>query len=163
MGELARASRVALLLLLAVAAGGCSFGSPSTFTLNGASVDSTYICPAGANNAPYDLHANVDVRNGTSNGVTIDSVTAVMTLAAIKGGWLDRVGYKYMAEGVTFSPDRVGPGSAALVKVTIPSACTNGKSAGDGSTYGEYSVALTITTTSGRYAIDSKNRHRIVA
>jgi hypothetical protein len=163
MGGATRAARVALLLLVAGAAGGCSFGSPSTFTLNSASVDSTYTCPAGADKGPYDLHATIDVRNGTSSGVTITSVSAVMTLAAIKGGWLEPIGDKYKAERVTFSPAAVGAGSPASLKVTIPSACTNGKKVSDGSSYGEYSVALTVATSSGTYTIDSKNRHRIVA
>lgn len=163
MREAARAAKVALLLLLAGAAGNCSLGSPSTFTLNSASVDATYTCPAGTDKGPYDLHATIDVRNGTSSGVTITSVGAVMTLAAIKGGWLDPIGDKYKAEGVTFSPATVGAGSPASLKVTIPSACTNGKKVSDGSNYGEYSVALTVTTSSGTYTIDSKNRHRIVA
>jgi hypothetical protein len=163
MGEAARIAKVALFLLMAGAAGGCSIGSPSTFTVNSASVDATYTCPAGADKGPYDLHATIDVRNGTSSGVTIKSVGAVMTLAAIKGGWLDPIGDKYKAEGVTFSPSTVGAGSPASLKVTIPSACTNGKKVSDGSNYGEYAVALTVTTSSGTYTIDSKNRHRIVA
>lgn len=163
MGKAARAGKVALLLLLAGAAGGCSFGSPSTFAVDGASVDSSYVCPAGSDNVPYDLHATVDVRNGTSSGVTIKSVAAVMTLAVAKGGWLERVGDKYEAGGVTFAPATVGAGSPASLEVTIPSACTNGKTPSGGSSYGDYSVALKVTTSSGTYTIDSKNRHRIVA
>ena len=64
---------------------------------------------------------------------------------------------------MTFSPASIGAGSPASVNVTIPSACTNGKTASDGSSYGEYSVTLTVTTSTGTYTIDSKNRHRIVA
>ena len=85
------------------------------------------------------------------------------TLAAIKGGWLEPIGDKYKAEGVTFSPATVGAGIPASLKVTIPSACTNGKTSSDGSSYGEYSVTLTVTTSTGTYTIGSKNRHRIVA
>ena len=163
MGGAARAAKVGLLVLFAGAVGACSIGSPSTFTLNSASVDPEYACPAGTDKRPYALHATIEVRNGTSNGVAIKSTAAVLTLAAVKGGWLDHVGYKYKAEGVTFSPASIGAGSPASVNVTIPSACTNGKRASDGSSYGEYSVTLTVTTSSGRYTIDSKNRHRIVA
>ena len=76
----------------------------TTFTLNSASVDPEYACPAGTDKGPYALHATIEVRNGTSNGVAIKSTAAVLTLAAVKGGWLDHVGYKYKAEGVTFSP-----------------------------------------------------------
>ena len=163
MREVAGGAKVALLLLLVGAAGGCSLGSPSTFALNSASVDSSYICPAGSDNAPYDLHATVDLRNGTSSEVTIKSVAAVMTLAVVKGGWLERVGDKYEAGGVTVTPATVGAGSPASLNVTIPIACTNGKTPSGGSSYGEYSVALKVTTSSGTYTIESKNRHRIVA
>lgn len=155
--------RAAGLALLVLQTGGCAIGAPSTFTLNNASVDATYTCPAGAANAPYNLLATIDVRNGTSSRVTIKSVAAVMTLAAIKGGWLEPVGDKYQASGVTFSPDTVGAGSTASVKVTIPSACTNPKTPTAGAGYGEYSVALTVVTSSGTQTISSKNRHRIVA
>ena len=142
---------------------GCAIGAPSTFTLNSASVDGSYSCPLGAANAPYNLRATIEVRNGTSSTVTIKSVSAVMTLAAVKGGWLEPLGDKYQAGAVTFSPTTVGAGSAASLKVTIPSACTNGSTPRAGGSYGEYSVALVVTASSGSYTISSKNRHRIVA
>ena len=163
MAEISRAAKVALMLLVAGLAGGCSIGAPSTFTLNGASVDTTYTCPAGAANAPYFLVATIDVRNGTSSRVTIKSVAAVMTVAAVKGSWLERVGDTYEAGGVTFAPGTVGANSSASLKVVIPSACTNGKSPTAGSSYGEYSVALSVDTSSGTHTIESSNRHRIVA
>jgi hypothetical protein len=161
VGRIFRAAALGLLLL--VAAGGCAVGAPSTFTLASASVEATYLCPAGVTNAPYDVQATIDVRNGTSSRVTIKSVNAIMTLAAIKGGWLERVGDRYEASGVAFSPDTVGAGSAATLRVIIPSACTNGKTAAPGSSYGDYSVTLTVVTSSGTQTISSKNRHRIVA
>lgn len=141
----------------------CAVGSPPTFTLNSASVDSAYTCPVGTANAPYSLQAKIDVRNDTSSSVTIKSVAAVLTLAAVKGGWLEHVGDKYDASGVTYSPDVVGAGSSASLKVTIPSACTNGKTPSAGSSYGEYAVDLTVVTSSGTHTIASKNRHRIIA
>jgi len=49
------------------------------------------------------------------------------------------------------------------LKVTIPSACTNGNAPSAGASYGDYSVALVVTASSGTYTIESKNRHRIVA
>lgn len=163
MGQHSKAAEFGLILLLAGIAGGCAIGAPSTFTLNGASVDSTYTCPAGAADAPYFLIGTIDVRNGTSSNVTIRSVAAVMTLTAVKGSWLERVGDKYEASGVTYAPGTVGANSSASVKVVIPSACTSGKTPSAGASYGEYSVALTVATSSGTHTIESKNRHRIVA
>lgn len=160
--RISRAAKVGLLLVVGIS-GGCEIGPPAVFRLTSASVDATYTCPAGAANAPYDLHATIDVRNDTSNSVTIRSVEAVMTLAAVKGSWLEPVGDKYEATAVTVLPGTIGARSSASLKVTIPSACTNGKTASAGSSYGEYSVALTVATSSGTFTIESNNRHRIVA
>lgn len=149
-----------MILLVAC---GCAVGAPSTFTLNSASVDGSYACPLGAANTPYNLQATIDVRNGTSSTVTIKSVSAVMTLAAVKGGWLERLGDKYQAGAVTFSPTTVEAGSSTSLRVTIPSACTNGKAPAATAVYGDYSVALTVATSAGTQTISTRNRHRIVA
>lgn len=91
------------------------------------------------------------------------SVAVVLTLAAVKGGWLEHVGDKYDAGGVTVSPGAVGAGSSASLNVTIPSACTNGKVPSSGASYGDYSVAFTVATSAGTHTIVSSNRHRITA
>lgn len=163
MRDLPAAARTALTVLVTVIASGCSVGAPSTFSLNGASVDATYTCPTGSDNAPYSVHAAIDLRNGTSSGVAIKSVAVAMTLAEIKGSWLERVGDKYEASGVTFTPATVAAGSSTSLKLTVPSACTNGKSPTGGASYGDYSVALVVTTSSGTHTIATKNRHRIIA
>lgn len=163
MGEVSRLAKTAPLLLLIVIVSACSIGRPATFTLNSASVDDSYICPTSANDLAYTLHATIGVENGTSSTVTIRSVAVVMTLASIKGGWLEHVGDKYDASGVTVSADAVGAGSTALLKVSFPSTCTNGKVPSAGASYGEYSVAFTVVTSSGTHTILSQNRHRIVA
>jgi hypothetical protein len=105
----------------------------------------------------------IDMRNGTSSSVTVKSVSAVMTLVAVKGTWLEKIGDKYEASGVTFSIGALAAGGAASTQVTVPSSCTRGKTAGSEASYGEYSVAFTVTTTSGTYTIQSANHHRIVA
>jgi hypothetical protein len=163
MRELFARVQTALAVLVIVVASGCSVGAPSTVSLNSASVDSTYTCPTGADNAPYKFHGTIDLRNGTSSGVTIKSVAAAMTLESIKGSWLERIGDKYEASGVTFTPATVNAGSSSSLKVTIPSACTNGKTPSVAANYGDYSVALIVTASSGTYTIASTNRHRIVA
>ena len=163
MGEVSRRAKVAPLLALSALVSGCTIGAPSTFTLTSASVDQSYVCPTSANDLSYTIHATIDVRNGTSNSVTIRSVGVVMTVAAVKGGWLEHVGDKYDASGVTVSPETVSAGSTATLNVTIPSTCTNGKVPSSGSSYGEYAVAFTVVTSSGTHTISSQNRHRIVA
>ena len=163
MKELLAGVQTGIAVLAMVVASGCSVGPPSTFSVDGASVDASYTCPTGVDNAPYELHATIDLRNGTSSSVTIKSVAASMTLSAVKGSWLERVGDNYEANGVTFAPAAVGPGRSISLKVTIPSACTNGQAPMAGASYGDYSVALVVTASSGSYAIASKNHHRIVA
>jgi hypothetical protein len=152
---------VAVLALALVAA--CSTSKPATFTLNSASVDTTYYCPGGANNAAYDLHATVNVHNGTSKAVTIDAATAQMTVASIKGSWLEKVGERYSADGVKFAPDAVAAGEDSSVKLTIPSACTSGKYGTGTSSSADYSVTVHLTTSAGTFTITAANQHEIVA
>ena len=154
------------LLALLVAAGSlavaCS-SSPTTFALTGASVDPQYWCPGGAKNAPYDLHATIDARNGTSSLVTLTSISAEMTLTAVKGSWLEKVGDRYDAENVSFAPSSVAAGSSATIKVTIPSACTSGSYGSSLSSSGEYKLTLRVTTSTGVHAISAGNQHQILA
>jgi hypothetical protein len=154
---------LALVLVLVGAAAGCSGGAPATFILKSASVDATYDCPVGSTDAPYSLHGVIDMRNGTSSSITVNSVSAVMTLVAVRGTWLEKVGDKYEAAGVTSSVGALAAGGSVSSRVTVPSSCTRGKTAGPDVSYGEYSVAFTVITTSGTYSIQSANHHRVVA
>ena len=163
MGEVSRLAQAAPVLLLIASISGCSIGGPSTFTLNSASVDESYVCPTSASDLAYTLHATIGVQNGTASTVTIRSVAVVMILASVKGGWLEHVGDRYGAGGVTVSPNRVAAGSTTSLIVTFPSTCTNGKVPNSGASYGDYSVAFTLFTSSGTHTIVSQNRHRIVA
>lgn len=143
-------------------AAACS-SSPTTFSLTGASVDPQYWCPGGAKNAPYDLHATIDARNGTSSVVTVTSINAEMTLSAVKGSWVEKVGDRYVAENVKFEPTSIAAGSSATIKVTIPSACTSGSYGSSLSSSGEYKVTLRVTTSTGVQAISASNQHQILA
>lgn len=154
------ASGVGALLLLVSS---CAIGAPETFTLTNASADSIYSCPRGSRNAYYDLHVSVDSHNGTASPVAIKSVTAVLTLAAVHGDWLQQVGSKYNTGQVSYKPLNVGAGADTKLNLIIPSACTNGSSAGTSASYAEYSIALTVTTSAGTSRVDTKNRHRITA
>jgi hypothetical protein len=140
----------------------CSSTSP-TFTLNGAAVDPTYFCPGGANDAAYDLHATISAHNGTSKAVTIESVTAQMTLTTVKGDWLEKAGSHYDAGSAHFTPLAVAPGSTTTLKVTIPSACTSNKYGGSSSSYGDYQVSMKVTTSAGAFTVTAANLHEIIA
>lgn len=128
--------------------------------MSNASVDSSYTCPVGASNAHYDFHGTIDAHNGTSSAVSISSVDATLTLADVKGGWLQKVGDRYDAGSVTFTPTSVGAGGSATIAVTIPSACT-GRTAKSPSASGDYAVTFTINTSAGTFKLDSKDKHRI--
>jgi hypothetical protein len=140
---------------------GCGFGSGAEFRLTNANVQPNYVCPSTTSDAPYELHATVVARNGTSTSISIKSVSAVMTLAAVHGAWLQKVGYKYDAATVVFVPDRVAAGSSATLDVTIPSSCRS-KTSGALS-YADYSVELAVVTSTGTFKTTSRNRHRIIA
>ena len=151
----------ALVVVAAFLITACS-ASSSTFALTNASVDQTYTCPVGAKDAPYDVRATVDAHNGTSKIVTITSVTADLTVEAVNGPWLEKVGDKYQASNVTVAPESVAPGANASLKVTVPSACTNGKATG-GASYADYRVTVHFATSAGNFSISSKTLHRLMA
>jgi len=144
-----------------IALAGCSSQAASTFSLSNSSVDASHTCPVGASNAHYDIHGTLDAHNGTSKDVTITSVDATMTVAAVNGGWLQKVGDKYLAHDITFTPSTIAAGKSSTVSVTIPSACT-GRVAGAPVASGDYAVSFTVTTSAGTFKVDSKNKHRIL-
>ena len=152
-----------LLVLATLLAAACSSGQPSTFSVTGASVDPTYFCPGGASDKRYDLHGTVEVRNGTSRAVTIESISADMTLVAVQGAWLEKVGDRYDAGDAMFTPRSVDAGSTATIDVTITSACTSDRYESGGSSRGDYAVAMHLVTSAGTYAVTAQNHHAIVA
>ncbi len=151
------------VMVLAVSLSACSSGQPSTFSLAGASVDSTHWCPGGSHDAPYDVHATIDARNATSSAVTIESMTASMTLAATTGTWIEKIGDRYEADKVQFSPPTVAPGATTKLAVTFPSSCTSGAYNAGTSSQGDYVVTMHVVTSAGQYSIAASNRHSIVA
>ncbi len=150
-------------VIAASALGSACSSAPSTFALTQASVDPTYWCPGDAKDAPYDLHATIAAHNGTSKTVTIESVNAEMRLAAVHGNWLEKVGSRYDAGSVPFTPSTLAANSSATLKVTIPSACTSGKYAGEGSTSADYVVTMHVATSAGAFTITAGNKHEILA
>lgn len=154
--------RAIVILLAAVLAAGCSSSPSPAFTVKSASVDATYFCPGGADNAPYDLHATVLVDNGTAKTVTVEAVSAQMTVASVKGAWLEKVGDRYDAPKAAVTPTTVAPGKRAELAVTIPSACTSGKYGTGTSSSAAYDVTIRLTTTAGSFAVTAANQHEIV-
>jgi hypothetical protein len=148
------------VLVLLVAAAAC--GSTG-FQLGDLTVDSSHTCTAGSIQAAYDLQGTVPANNGTSQTVMVRSADAVMIVVAVHGPWRQALGSRYDAGQVTFSPTGIGAGSNTTLKVTIPSACTNGAHTGVNTSYADYSVELTIVTTAGTFKLTSRNRHRILA
>lgn len=155
-------SRSLLVALLVAAAVACSTEQPN-FSLQGATVDSTYWCPGGASDAAYALHATVVARNGTTKKVTVQSATAEMVLTAVSGAWLERVGDRYDAGDVTVTPATVAPRSTASLDVTIPSTCTSGRYGASDSSSGRYKVTVHLVTSAGTFTVTATNRHEIRA
>lgn len=156
-----RARASAALVAWALMAAACSSSSTSTFNVTSASVDPSHACPVGASNAPYELHGTIAAHNGTSGAVAIFNVSATLTLAAVQGGWLQKVGDKYHAGDINFAPASVGAGANATVMVTIPSACT-GRAANGTVSSADYRVSYSMTTSAGTFKFDSNDRHRIL-
>lgn len=141
----------------------CGPGRPTTLRLTSASVDPSFTCPVGAADLRYEIGATVDAENDTSSPVTIRSVAARLELVAVNGKWLESVGDRYDTAGVTFTPAAIAAGAKAAVKLAIPSSCSNGKPGTKGTSHGDYSVTIRLTTSAGTFSITGKDRHRIVA
>ena len=149
---------------MAFLATACS-SSPAaaTFSLSNAKVDASYSCPKGANNAPYDIHGTVQVHNPTARSVTVEAVRVDLTLDAVKGAWLQKIGDTYQVGSASFGPGIVKAGSDLAMNVTIPSACTSGKTPSGSASYGDYLVRLHVVTTEGIFSIAANPLHRIAA
>ena len=156
-----RAWRHYCAVAILVVAIGCG-GSPAPFTLSKAAVDPNHPCASGSNNAAYDVHATVTAHNSTQSAVSISAVSAVMTLAAVRSGWLEPVGSKYTPDKIVVTPDRIGAGSTATLNLTFSSACTNLAKTTGSVSYGDYVVSFRFVTSAGTFTINSGNRHRIV-
>jgi hypothetical protein len=152
-----------LVVVIVMAGAGCSTTPSPSFSLSNATVDATHACPSGALDATYGIKGTISVNNATAQAVTIESVSAVMTLSAVHGRWLQPVGYKYNPGAVQFTPDSVGASSSAVLKLTIPSECTNIATTPGKGEYADYAIDFVVTTSTGTFKLDSKNTHRIAA
>ena len=151
------------VLAAALLAMACSSQAAPAFSLTSARVDATHWCPGGAVDAKYDVHATIQARNTTSKDVTVESATAEMTLAAVSGSWLEKVGDRYDVGSAAVSPSTIPAGSAASLDVTIPSTCTSGPYGASQSSSGRYTVTVALATSAGTFRIVAANRHEILA
>ncbi len=136
---------------------------PTAFYVSNASVDADYACPEGSVQLPYDGNVSLAADNPTSTDVTVTSATAEMIVATVHGRWQQPVGFKYDAGQVPFAPTRVTSGSKTDIKLVIHSACTNNSHTGSAGNYADYTVQVTIVTSSGTYTVTCHNKHRILA
>ena len=114
----------------------------------------SFTCPSGANNYPYDVKGTVDADNQSSNNITIKSLATSATVTRLNGSWGISVGTKSGAENVTFSPTSIGSGSKTTIKFTTPWTCTNTNSANQANTFADFALVLTVVTSAGTYRIN---------
>ena len=144
-------------------AGGVAACGSGNVTLGNAAVDPTHTCTAGSINAAYDIHATVDADNKTSQAIDIRSAQVVLIVADIHGAWKETVGSSYNAGQAVFTPKTVSASTRTTLKLTIPSACTNGAHKVATDYYGDYSVQIAFVTSAGTFKVTSQNLHRILA
>jgi len=155
--------RPALALLVVMLVTACSIGPTGPFKVTAAHLDSSHTCPEGSSNSPYQGHAMLDADNPTSKDVNISKVSAVITVVATHGNWLNKVGDKFDAVISSFSPKAVKAGSKTTVKVNIDLVCTNTSTGGNSSNYGDYTAEFTVATSAGTFKAKSQNNTRISA
>ena len=140
----------------------CGIGD-SKFSLSGAHVlDSVYTCPIPSNHRSYDINGTVAANNPTGKPVSISSVSTVMTVVAKTPDWSAAVGDTYETADISFSPKSIGSGSKATLKFAIPGWCSDSQHTGRTDTHADYTVAVTVVTSTGTFKLNTNNRHRLV-
>ena len=142
---------VATLLVGAVGACGPLCGN-GTLSLSNPHINPTlYSCPGNANNFEYPMDITVDAANQSSN-TTIRNAATETTVTNLSGKWSIKVGAKSGDPNLTFSPRSIGAGSKTTLTLTAIWFCT---SASPGpTTYADYGIVLTLTTSNGNYSIN---------
>ena len=107
--------------------------------------DNTHLTRDRAN-AASDLEQMPNLLNFLTDSGTVSSNEHTILISHTAGGILSGLTGLY--------PDRNGITVSTSYRYFTPSG---------GSSYGEYSVDLTVATSSGIHTIASKNRHRIIA
>jgi hypothetical protein len=113
-------------------------------------------CPNGFKGDPISFTILVDAHNGTSNSVTLSSVTS--TIIIVSSDIPSEIGQASSLES-TVTPGTVGAQSNATLAVTSGVRCFN--DFGDPPRFNEWSGKLTLTTSAGVYVLDTADRLRI--
>src|SRR2546425_8348672 len=124
-------------------------------TLSNAQVGpSSFNCPANATNYDYSLKGSVDADNQTSQNIAIKSMATDATVTKLNGpNWQISVGQKSGDDQLSFSPKSVNSGSKTTIKFTSGWTCTHpGTSPAD--TYADFSLVLSVVTSSGTYKVN---------
>jgi hypothetical protein len=146
--------------LVVLAVGACGpFCLSGKVVVTNAHMDSQFSCPKGSKDLGYDAHGTLQVDNQTSHTLTIKSIASAATVVKVSGLWGGKVGDKSGADNLTFSPKTIASGSKATVKFSSPWNCSN--AGGNAQTYADFSVVITVVTSSGTYKVSSNN-HRIL-
>lgn len=147
----ARKFVVATFLLGAVGACGPLCGNGKLNLSNAHISPTSFSCPTSANSFQYPMNITVDADNESSSAITIRSAATDTTVTKLSGIWSMAVGAKSGDQNLAFTPSSIGAGSKTTVKLKTTWSCTN-TSPGP-STYADFSIVLTLTTSNGKYSI----------
>jgi hypothetical protein len=114
------------------------------------------VCPDGFHGAPISFTILVDVNNGTSGPVTVNSVTT--TIVIVSSDIPSEVGQASSFPS-TVTPETVGAQSQATLTIASTLLCYN--DVGDAPRFNEWSGRATLTTSAGVYVLDAADRLRI--
>jgi hypothetical protein len=114
------------------------------------------VCPDGFHGAPISFTILVDVNNGTSGPVTVNSVTT--TIVIVSSDIPSEVGQASSFPS-TVTPETVGAQSQATLTIASTLLCYN--DVGDAPRFNEWSGRATLTTSAGVFVLDAADRLRI--
>jgi hypothetical protein len=114
------------------------------------------VCPAGFHGQPISFSILVDVNNGTSGPVTVNSVTT--TIIIMSSDIPSEVGQASSFPS-TVTPETVGAQSQGTLTIASTLLCYN--DVGNPPRFNEWSGRATLTTSAGVYVLDTADRLRI--
>jgi hypothetical protein len=114
------------------------------------------VCPDGSHGQPISFTILVDANNGTSEQVTVNSVTS--TIVIVSSDIPSEIGQASSFPS-TVTPDTVGAQSQATLTIASTLLCFN--DIGDAPRFNEWSGHATLTTSAGVFVLDAADRLRI--
>lgn len=149
---------VAAVLVGAVGACGPLCGNGKLNLSNPQISPVSFVCPEAASSYQYTMNISVEADNQSSSTITIKSAATSATATKLVGKWDFSVGAKSGDPNVSFSPRSIGAGSKTRLNLKTGWTCTN-TTPGAGA-YADFSIVLTLSTSSGKYSI-SLPSHRL--